>query len=417
MVKIDETDPGFSGYKRYYFSDNDGNLMRITVVNEKGDKFVFRNLPFDPNGIPELDVEDDVSIAGNLLFGENPSAPIANKKIILKDDKGIVMDETTTNAFGAFVFSKIPNNIAYTIELADKSVSLPPNTKIILTNKSGKELKEMKVDGNGKFKFSLLEGDKNKLNELIVTDDELLLNFIAKLLDEYKKPIASTNIFLTDEQGNKRGSAVTDSEGKFEFKKLFGDMGYYITVDENDPKLKGFKKIYITDLLGNVIKELIRKNNKFNYHILKVQQNELSELFVDDPWLEVLDLKNKESGKEITITENVFYALGDYKFDDAGRLVLDKVIKIMKDNPAISIELSSHTDSRAKDDFNLKLSQKRAKVAVDYMISRGIDKKKLLAVGYGETKLKNNCGNDVNCSEEEHAQNRRTEFKIISSQK
>jgi outer membrane protein OmpA-like peptidoglycan-associated protein len=77
------------------------------------------------------------------------------------------------------------------------------------------------------------------------------------------------------------------------------------------------------------------------------------------------------------------------------------------------IELSSHTDSRSSDAFNLQLSQKRAKAAVDYLISKGINKNRLIAIGYGETKLLNKCSNDVNCSEEEHAINRRTEFKIL----
>jgi outer membrane protein OmpA-like peptidoglycan-associated protein len=59
------------------------------------------------------------------------------------------------------------------------------------------------------------------------------------------------------------------------------------------------------------------------------------------------------------------------------------------------------------------LSQKRAKAAVDYIISKGIDKSRLKAVGFGESKLLNNCKNDAPCTEEEHAKNRRTEFKIV----
>jgi peptidoglycan-associated lipoprotein len=60
----------------------------------------------------------------------------------------------------------------------------------------------------------------------------------------------------------------------------------------------------------------------------------------------------------------------------------------------------------------LKLSQKRAQAAVDYIISKGIEKQRLTATGFGESRLKNHCKDGVECSEEEHAQNRRTEFKI-----
>ena len=67
--------------------------------------------------------------------------------------------------------------------------------------------------------------------------------------------------------------------------------------------------------------------------------------------------------------------------------------------------------------FNLALSKKRAQFAVDYLISKGVSKTRLKAVGYGETKLLNKCGNNVDCTDEEHKINRRTEFKITEQSK
>jgi peptidoglycan-associated lipoprotein len=86
---------------------------------------------------------------------------------------------------------------------------------------------------------------------------------------------------------------------------------------------------------------------------------------------------------------------------------------LLKDNPNIKIELSSHTDSRAEDAFNLDLSEKRAQSAVRYLIQKGISQNRLVAKGYGETQLINGCTNDVECTEVEHQKNRRTEFKVI----
>ena len=91
---------------------------------------------------------------------------------------------------------------------------------------------------------------------------------------------------------------------------------------------------------------------------------------------------------------------------------MEKVVKVMQLDPAITIEISSHTDSRGKADDNVKLSQKRAQTVVDYLVKRGIDKKRLTAIGYGESKLLNRCKDGVDCTEDEHAKNRRTEFKI-----
>jgi peptidoglycan-associated lipoprotein len=85
----------------------------------------------------------------------------------------------------------------------------------------------------------------------------------------------------------------------------------------------------------------------------------------------------------------------------------------LNDNPGISIELSSHTDSRADDHYNDVLSQKRADAAVNYIISHGISSSRITAKGYGERQLVNRCANGVACSEEEHQQNRRTEFKVV----
>jgi outer membrane protein OmpA-like peptidoglycan-associated protein len=84
----------------------------------------------------------------------------------------------------------------------------------------------------------------------------------------------------------------------------------------------------------------------------------------------------------------------------------------MKVNPDIHIELFSHTDSRSSKTYNLTLSQKRAKAAVRFLISKGVVTSRISGIGFGEIKLINRCKDEIDCTEQEHAQNRRTEFKI-----
>jgi len=108
-----------------------------------------------------------------------------------------------------------------------------------------------------------------------------------------------------------------------------------------------------------------------------------------------------------------------YDYDKAGirpkaAEELDRVVQLMNDYPDMKIELSSHTDARGSDNYNMDLSQRRADAAVQYIVSKGIPNGRIVAKGYGETKLLNRCGNGISCSEEEHQLNRRTEFKIIS---
>jgi len=131
----------------------------------------------------------------------------------------------------------------------------------------------------------------------------------------------------------------------------------------------------------------------------------------------VADLDLTEIAKIVSVgflMENVLYDLDDDKIRSDAAIELDKLVLFMKDNPAVSIELSSHTDSRAPDNYNLDLSQRRAQSAVDYIASKGIQKSRMIAKGYGETQLVNGCSNDVECSEDEHQINRRTEFKITN---
>jgi outer membrane protein OmpA-like peptidoglycan-associated protein len=86
----------------------------------------------------------------------------------------------------------------------------------------------------------------------------------------------------------------------------------------------------------------------------------------------------------------------------------------MRENPTMRIELSSHTDSRGSDYYNMLLSDARAISAVAYMKRRGIAADRMVAIGYGETRLLNECANGVKCSEDDHQFNRRTEIKVLS---
>ena len=92
------------------------------------------------------------------------------------------------------------------------------------------------------------------------------------------------------------------------------------------------------------------------------------------------------------------------------------MVSILKSNPNIAIELFSHTDARDSDDKNLILSQKRAKTAIDYIVSKGGDPIRIVGAGMGESKILNRCKNGVTCTEDEHKQNRRTEIKITKLQ-
>jgi outer membrane protein OmpA-like peptidoglycan-associated protein len=111
----------------------------------------------------------------------------------------------------------------------------------------------------------------------------------------------------------------------------------------------------------------------------------------------------------------VFYDLGSARLTPASKRTIDEtLLPILREKP-VSIEIMSHTDARGNDDFNMALSQQRANSVVNYLVSKGISRSRLLAKGFGETRLVNNCSNGVDCSEAAHRKNRRTEFRVIGN--
>ncbi|SDE30469.1 OmpA family protein [Pedobacter soli] len=125
-----------------------------------------------------------------------------------------------------------------------------------------------------------------------------------------------------------------------------------------------------------------------------------------------LYLEKVELEKAIKL-ENIYYDFDKSNIRPDAAIELNKLVKIMKDNPTIWIELGSHTDSRGNDQYNMRLSQNRANAAVQYIINQGINQNRITAKGYGESKLLNKCANGIQCSPAEHQLNRRTEFKIV----
>lgn len=119
-------------------------------------------------------------------------------------------------------------------------------------------------------------------------------------------------------------------------------------------------------------------------------------------------LKKLEVGSQIVLN-NIFYDFDKSTLRDESKTELDKLTELLTNNPSMKIEISSHTDSKGSDDYNLKLSQARAQSVVDYLIGKGIKPERMTAKGYGESSPR-----ATNDTEEGRQQNRRTEFKILS---
>ncbi len=165
-------------------------------------------------------------------------------------------------------------------------------------------------------------------------------------------------------------------------------------------------KVIITDEKGNILDRLkMLKDGTFEYVRLDPDQSFITLLNEND---EVIKIKFKEK----FVMSKIYYEYDSWEITPESAQILDKLAEILKKNENIKVTLGSHTDSRASDKYNLELSRKRADAAVKYLISKGVDPSRIKGIGYGESQPVNHCVNGVECSEEEHAKNRRTEIII-----
>jgi outer membrane protein OmpA-like peptidoglycan-associated protein/Tol biopolymer transport system component len=418
IVRLNEDDPSLQGKPKYYMADDKNQLVRVTVMDEVGGKFTFQNMPVDPNAPPQLLADDEyLTIAGNLISDGNPPTAIANTKVDLKDEQGNIVQSTTTNEFGAFAFTRVPPDKSYIVAMAEgEDPKLSPNSTVSITSKNGKQVMTTHPDASGKFEFRILSTDQNTISLMSVEEPELRLDMRGVLTgaDSAHTILPNTKVNMLNEQGEVVQSVTTDEKGYFNFVNIPADQAYIMSVENiADPGLAALGKLYVRDDNGKVLKTLrMGSDGKFEFRVLPIDLTTLGYVYVEDPWLRVLQMRAKQQNDSLLIIENIYYEYGSADILPSAELTLAKVVKVMQLDPSITIEISSHTDSRAANDYNQRLSQKRAQNVVDYLVKRGIDKKRLKAVGYGESHLLNKCSDGINCSEDEHAKNRRTEFKI-----
>lgn len=109
----------------------------------------------------------------------------------------------------------------------------------------------------------------------------------------------------------------------------------------------------------------------------------------------------------------IYFDLDKWNIRRDAAVDLAKIVEVMKENPKMKIDVRSHTDSRQTHEYNERLSDRRARSTIAWMVKQGIEASRLTGKGYGETQLLNKCADGISCSEEEHQLNRRSEFIIV----
>jgi outer membrane protein OmpA-like peptidoglycan-associated protein len=230
------------------------------------------------------------------------------------------------------------------------------------------------------------------------------------LRSDKKVPFANADLSLIDDQQQIVQAATTDQNGKFVFNYLPLDTTLYLVIDEQAiATLPKGTTILLMDENDSIINKTTATTSKFLLTNLPSEENTLSKIYIEDPWMQATLGNFKE---EMLVIENIYFDYAKWNITPQAKAVLNKVVIVLKNNLQISLEISAHTDSRGSTESNLILSEKRAEEAKKYIISQGIDPKRIVAKGFGESRLLNRCKDGVDCTEEEHAKNRRMEFKL-----
>ena len=289
------------------------------------------------------------------IFNKVTNEILAHSLVTLSDENGQVIETVTTTENGAFKFF-VSGKQAYQI----------------------RSVKESFIDGDVVIKASDIQ---DKIESYIpvfqVADNTILLEGLVVMKDE-QCPIEGMIITVVNQKTLESFELLSDANGQFTCK---------------------LNKGVIYDL------EYHKANLMSRSDMIDPTNSVKNKLFVREEFdqLEVGDF----------VLENVLYDFNKINIREDAAIELDKLVVILKDNPNMIIELSSHTDSRGSDDYNMFLSNQRAEEAVRYILLKGIASDRLVAKGYGEIKLINGCEDGVDCSKEEHQVNRRTEIKVF----
>lgn len=353
--------------------NQNGVSVEHPFVSPKGDKLYFSSNRDDSYGgfdIYEAPIKADGSIGTPKNLGPIVNTS-ANEKYptTSKDGKYLYFSSNGHQSIGGYdVFAsrilkttyKTPRNMGNTINSKYNEVAY------FLAAKNKGYVSSDKPNGKGGYDI------------YIATNDEVVQKIKGNVKDiDSKKDLPNATLTLFNEEGEQINTVVTDKNGTFELDVTPFEVYTISTAKE------GFE------------------NNTLNFTATKGYNTTYTENF---------ELKSTLAPIVLDI-DNIYFDFDKWSIKETSYATLDKVADILKRNPEQSLVINAHTDNIGSNNYNLKLSSKRADATVAYLANKGIAKNRLQAKGFGETQPKVDC--NKTCTEEQLEQNRRVEFNII----
>jgi outer membrane protein OmpA-like peptidoglycan-associated protein len=291
---------------------------------------------------------------------------------------------------------------------------------IKLTDEAGKEIATTTTGNDGSYSFP---ADADKVYKLIGSK-ESYINGVTDASTKGKDDIVTADIILEKDSGlslygiiKEKGSSIAlekvkikliNNKTRVEEKIVTGPTGDFrkpLTENKLNDRISFNlimeKEGYLTKTV--TYEKLLDKNGQYN--IFENIDVALDKVTLGTDLAKLIDIRP------------ILFDLGKYLIRSDASIELDKIVKVMNENPTMVIALGSHTDCRGSSANNEKLSDVRAKASAEYIKARITNPERISGKGYGESQLKNGCACEgaikSNCSEAEHQENRRTEFIIV----
>ncbi|WP_264523796.1 OmpA family protein [Flavobacterium sp. N502536] len=270
-----------------------------------------------------------------------------------------------------------------------QNVGAPINTKLddfgfIIDNKSRTGFFSSNRDGGHGYDDVYRFSETRKL-----PCEEILSGTVIDA--ETNLVLENAKVNLLDNQLQIIGEVITGADGKYSF-KVNCNKEYFVRAARQDYDTNELPKAIDKTSLTLPLKRTPQK----------VVEKTIEKLIVGDDLAKILHIKM------------IYFDLGKSIVRKEAAIELEKIRQVMLQNPNMKIDVRSHTDSRQTHAYNEKLSDRRAKATVAWLVKKGIAADRITGKGYGETQLLNKCADGVKCTTEEHQANRRSEFIIVS---
>ncbi|MCB0525149.1 MAG: OmpA family protein [Saprospiraceae bacterium] len=394
----DGNDHGFiideDGHSGYFSSD------RKDLGYGKDDIFQF----FAPKGIEGTGLPETTSATISVIDQKTGEAiQGAEIRVLHPSDDGFISSSSDSTFYTLDLVQRQDDPNAYTMKLVRKGAS-ELGVPTLLSNVEGKALTDFTrykqyliiVSAKGytaREQFLFVDSDEDqRLNFKMVTEPPCLRAGGIVLTTGFSTRIANARIRFTHRTTGHTETVRTTWSGEFDACLPF-DGEYIAYVERN-----GFKS-------ENYRLEASSGQTAFN----EIRLQPLADLASEE---EVMPLANGLVEGSVLVLDKIFYEYNKTTLNQGAVRYLDAILDLMKRYPDMEIDLISHTDTRGDARLNMELTVERSKNAKTYLVYKGIDEKRINAIGKGETEPRNHCKEGVDCSDEEHQQNNRLEVKV-----